>query len=160
MEMSPKIKEKVQKSKNISSKSIRVETSKNFEANKLYQKNYEQKDAFCSEEYEHKQKSYINNSGGKNSYYQGQINHSSKIKSSCNLKSSRNSIYSANNVNSQKPNAMQNCCPNCHDSIKTGKTQSTNMNSYYSDISSEKINVKSHIKDFYMKIVSITGKYS
>ena len=34
------------------------------------------------------------------------------------------------------------------------------MNSYYSDISSEKINVKSHIKDFYMKIVSITGKYS
>lgn len=30
------------------------------------------------------------------------------------------------------------------------------MNSYYSDISSEKINVKSHIKDFYMKIVSIT----
>lgn len=151
MELSPQINEKVQKSKNISSKSIKVDCSKNFEQKKLYQKNYEQKEIFCSEEYDHKQKRYINNSGSKSQSNKDCQNNQSKIKSSCNLKSSRNTIYSTSYLNSQKPNNnhTNNYCPNCHDSIKTGKTLSTNVNSYYSDISTVETNVKSQVKDFY-----------
>jgi hypothetical protein len=148
LEISPQKSQKSQKPKygNSTTPNKRLSTSKNFDFPDPIKKNLTQNDDFTNAPQPPKiQKTNSTTKSSNSITALHPPTTQPKNRSSTNLKRSKNSA--------QSTQCGQPPSQGCHDSIKTGKTLSTNMNSYYSDFSEK--NVRPHVRDFYSKILGV-----